>query len=168
MFRGSNRRIWYIMRCIPIVAGMDSSSSSPSTLPDSCSFSFALSLLFLWGPLHTRAKSRDHDIYCESPKESECPKATVPTHLWNHVVWSRTLKCSVKSYVTGSSTKCYLNEFLFMWILKHDKKNFKILNSIVVSVWSAMVSWFCVRSTSERWFLKIIQVTMKQDPFDVV
>ena len=31
----------------------------------------------------------------------ECPKA-VPTHLQNYVVWSRTLECSVKSYVTGS------------------------------------------------------------------
>jgi hypothetical protein len=30
-----------------------------------------------------------------------------------------------------------------------------------------MVSRFCVRSTSKRWFLKIVQVTMKHDPFDV-
>jgi hypothetical protein len=36
---------------------------------------------------------------CESPKEN-CPKA-IPTHLQNHVVWSQTLKCSVKSYVPG-------------------------------------------------------------------
>ena len=50
----------------------------------------------------------------------KCPKA-VPTHLQHHVVWSRTLKCSVKSYVTGPSTKCYFNEFLFMRVFTHDK-----------------------------------------------
>ena len=36
-----------------------------------------------------------------------CPKA-VPTHPQNHVVWSHTLECSVKSYVTMPSTKCSL------------------------------------------------------------
>ena len=40
--------------------------------------------------------------------ERKCPKA-IPRHLQNHVVWSRILKCSVKSYVTGPSTKCYFN-----------------------------------------------------------
>ena len=45
---------------------------------------------------------------------------TIPTHLQNHVVWSRTLKCSVKSYLTGPSTRCYFNEFLFMRVLTHD------------------------------------------------
>ena len=39
---------------------------------------------------------------------------------------------------------------------------------MVVSVKSAMVSQFCVRPTSKRWFLKIVQVTMKHDPFDTV
>ena len=39
---------------------------------------------------------------------------------------------------------------------------------MVVSIWSAMVSQFRVRPTSKRWFLKIIQVTMKHDPLDVV
>ena len=38
--------------------------------------------------------------------------------------------------------------------------------SVVVSVGSAMVSRFGVRPTSKRWFLKIVRVTMKQDPFD--
>jgi hypothetical protein len=33
---------------------------------------------------------------------------------------------------------------------------------------SALVSWFCVRPTSERWFLKIVQVTMKHDPLDAI
>ena len=50
----------------------------------------------------------------------KCSKA-IPTHLQNHVVWSRTLKCSVESYVTGPSTKCYFNVFLFMRVLTHDK-----------------------------------------------
>ena len=40
----------------------------------------------------------------------KCPKA-VPTHLQKRVVWSRTLECSVKSYVTGTSTTCYFSEF---------------------------------------------------------
>ena len=38
----------------------------------------------------------------------------------------------------------------------------------VVRFWSAMISWFCVRSTSKKWILKIFQVTMKHDPFDVM
>ena len=42
------------------------------------------------------------------------PKS-VPRHLQNHVVWSWTLKCSVKPSMTGPSTKCYFNKFLFMW-----------------------------------------------------
>ena len=29
-----------------------------------------------------------------------------------------------------------------------------------------MVSRFCVRPTSKRWFLKKVHVTMKHDPFD--
>jgi hypothetical protein len=35
---------------------------------------------------------------------------------------------------------------------------------MVVSVRGAMISHFCVRPTSKRWFLKIIQGTMKYDP----
>ena len=35
-----------------------------------------------------------------------------------------------------------------------------------MSVQSAIVSWFCVRPTSEGWFLQIVQVTMKHDPSD--
>ena len=50
----------------------------------------------------------------------KCPKA-LPTHLQNHVVWSQTLKCSVKSYVTRSSTKSYFNGSKFMRVLAHDK-----------------------------------------------
>ena len=39
-------------------------------------------------------------------------------------------------------------------------------NQWFVNVQSAMVSWFCVRRTSKRWFLKIVQVAMKHDPFN--
>jgi hypothetical protein len=56
---------------------------------------------------------------CESPK-GKCSKV-VRRHLQNHVLWSQILKCSVKSYVTMPSTKCYFNEFLFIQILTHDK-----------------------------------------------
>ena len=40
--------------------------------------------------------------------------------------------------------------------------------STVVSLWSVMVSRFCDRSTSKRWFLKVVQVTVKHDPFDAM
>ena len=49
----------------------------------------------------------------------KCLKA-VPRHLQNHVVWSRTFNCSVKSYVTRPSTKCYFKEILFMRVLAQD------------------------------------------------
>ena len=52
------------------------------------------------------------------PKRN-CPKV-VSWHLRIHVVWSRTLKCTVKSYVTRPSTKCYFHEFLFMRVLTYD------------------------------------------------
>jgi hypothetical protein len=42
----------------------------------------------------------------------KCPKA-VPTQIQNHVVWSRILKCSVKSYVTGPQPNA------FPWISIH-------------------------------------------------
>ena len=50
----------------------------------------------------------------------KCPKA-VPKHLHIHAVWSRTLKCNVKSYVSGPSIKCYFNGILFMRVLTHGK-----------------------------------------------
>ena len=52
----------------------------------------------------------------------------VARHLQNHVVWSRTLKCSVKSYVTNSSNKYYFNEFLIMWG-PHSRKEKKRKNN---------------------------------------
>ena len=39
---------------------------------------------------------------------------------------------------------------------------------MVVSVRSAMVSSFCVRHASKRWFWQIVQVTMKHDPLDAM
>ena len=67
------------------------------------------------GPLHTRAKSRDHDIVRAQRK---CPKA-VPTHLQHHVVWSQTFKSSVKPYATKAPTNAisinlYSCGFLYM------------------------------------------------------
>ena len=35
-----------------------------------------------------------------------------------------------------------------------------------VRFWSFMASQFCARSNSKRLFLRIVQVTMKHDPFD--
>ena len=64
----------------------------------------------------------------------KCPKV-VPRHLQNHVVWSRTLKCSVKPHMTGPSTRCYFNELLFMQVLTHDK------NRINQRLWTFGVPW---------------------------
>jgi hypothetical protein len=36
-------------------------------------------------------------------------------------VKSRALKCSVKSYVTGPSTKCYFDEFLYSFSVTHRR-----------------------------------------------
>ena len=97
-------------------------------------FSFALgnasgvqSLLKVW--THVGAQKGYLGPFTHEPRvvamkfwepKRNCLEA-VPTHLQNHVVWSRSLKCSVKPYVTGPSTKCFFNEFLFMRVLVHDK-----------------------------------------------
>ena len=39
---------------------------------------------------------------------------------------------------------------------------------MVVNIRSAMVSRFCVKPTSKKWFLKIVQVTLKHCPFDAM
>ena len=57
---------------------------------------------------HFTHEPRAVTMMLREPKR-KCPKA-VPTHLQHHVVWSQVLKCSVKSYATGLSTKCYFNE----------------------------------------------------------
>ena len=66
--------------------------------------------------------------------KGKCPKA-FPTHLQNHILWSRILNCSVMSYVIGPSTKCYFNEFLFMPVLTHDK--IELINGL----WAFGVPW---------------------------
>ena len=83
-----------------------------------------------------------------------CPKAVL-THLLNHIVWSWTLECSVKSYVTRSSMKCSFNEFLLTRVLTHDKIEY--ISGCECSECQGLP--VCVRPTYKRWFLKIIQVT---------
>jgi hypothetical protein len=100
----------------------------------------------LWWPLHTRAKSRDHEIV----RAQKTVSKGHPTHLEHHVVWSRTLNCSVKSYATRPSTKCYFNEVVVMRVLTHDK--IKLMNSCERSECHGIHR---VRPTSKRWFLKI-------------
>jgi hypothetical protein len=95
----------------------------------------------------------------------KCPKAVVPTHLQIHKVWSRTLECSVKSYVTGA-----FNQMLFQWVLIHAGLQtwYQRMNQ---RLWAFGVSWspsFMFKATCKRWFLKIIQVTMKHDSFDAI
>ena len=66
------------------------------------------------GPLHAQVKSRDHDIVRAQKKVSKGRSKALPKSCV-------TLKCNVKSYVTGPSTECCLNEFSFMQVLTHDK-----------------------------------------------
>ena len=98
---------------------------------------------------------------CENPKESvQRPSQDTSK---NCVVWSRILKCSVKSYVDHAC-----NQILFQWNSIHADP-YTWSNKIKQQLWafrSAMVSRFCVRPTSKRWFLWIVQVTMKHDPLD--
>ena len=73
----------------------------------------------LLGPLHTRAKSHDLEIVRAQKKVSVQGYPKTPPKSYSSVV--TTLKCHVKSYVTGPSTKCYFNECVFMQVLTHDK-----------------------------------------------
>ena len=74
------------------------------------------------------------------------------------------LDCNVKSYVTGPQSNA-ISTISYSCGSSHMIKYNK---STVVSVRSVMVSPFCVRPTSKRWFLKIVQVTMEHDPFDAM
>ena len=65
------------------------------------------------------------------------PSSVVRSHMW---LGPQANAISTNFYSCGSH------------IIKRNK-------SMFVSVRSAMVSWFCVGSTSKRWFLKIVQVT---------
>jgi hypothetical protein len=53
------------------------------------------------------------------------PLRNYATHMLSfpsiQIVWSRAIKCSVKSHVTKPSTKCYFKELLFMQVFAHDK-----------------------------------------------
>ena len=60
-------------------------------------------------PLHTWAKSHDHEFVRAQKKVSKDRPNRPPK------------SCSVKSYVTGPLTNCYFNEFPFMRVLTHDK-----------------------------------------------
>ena len=77
---------------------------------------------FCWYPItygYLTHKPRAVTMKLWEPKR-KCPKA-VPRHLQTHAMWSRTLQCNVKSYVTGPSTKCYFNECQGTQVLTHDK-----------------------------------------------
>ena len=65
----------------------------------------------------TPAKSRDHEIVRAQKKVSKGLPNTPP----KSCSVSRILKCSVKSYVTGATIKCYFNEFVFMRVLTYDE-----------------------------------------------
>jgi hypothetical protein len=91
----------------------------------------------------------------------KCPKA-VPRHLQNHscghgpssVLWSHMWPGPQPNAISMNFSSCGS-----VHMIKWNKPT-------VVTVWSPMVSRFCVRPTSKRWFLKIVQVAMKHDPFD--
>ena len=68
---------------------------------------------------HFTHKPRAMTMKFWKPKR-KCLKVVL-THLQNHVVWSQTLKCSVKPCVTGPSTEWYFNEYLFMRVFTHDE-----------------------------------------------
>ena len=74
-------------------------------------------LIQVLGPLHTRAKSHDHEIVRAQKKLSKGSPKTPP----KSCIVVTDLQVYVKSYMTGPSTKCYFNDFLFMWVLKLDK-----------------------------------------------
>jgi hypothetical protein len=95
---------------------------------------------------------------CESPNESVQRPLSQHTHLQNHLVRSQTLECSVRSYVTGPSTKCYFNGFLLMRVLTHYTN--RINQWLWAYIWSAICSQFVFRLTPKRWLLKLVQVTM--------
>ena len=91
----------------------------------------------------------------------KCPNAA-PTHLHNHGVWSRILKCTEKSHVTGPLTKCYSNEILLTRVLKHGK------NKINQQLWAFGVPWspgFVLGLPPRDGFEKTVQVSMKHVPW---
>ena len=125
---------------------------------DCKSFKNRLHLLWNLGPLHTWAKSCDHGIMRPQKKVSTCRSNTPPK------------SCSV---VTDPQMQCKvicdwsLNQMLFQWILIHVCPQIW-LNRINQRWWAFAMLWspgFVLSLPTRDDFLKIVQVTMKHDPF---
>jgi hypothetical protein len=114
------------------------------------------------GPLHTWAKSRDHEIVRAQKKVSKsCPNTSLTSYSvvmdqFSSVVWSHMWLGPQPNAISIYFYSCGLSH-----TIKENK-------SAVVSIWSAMVFRFCGRPISKRWFFKIIQVTMKHDALDAM
>ena len=86
----------------------------------------------------------------------------VPIHVQNCVVWSRTLKCGVKSYATLPSTNCYINTFLSMRILTHDQITYingsehLECHGLLILCWTYLqeVVFECSPSDHETWSIR--------------
>jgi hypothetical protein len=117
---------------------------------------------YILGPLHTRAKSHDHEIVRAQKKAS---KGHLKTPLkscsvfTNLQVWHRGVICDRARQLNAIPMNDYAHMSSHM--IKWNK-------SINVSIRSAMVSQFCVRLPFKKWFLEVVQVTMKHYPFDVM
>ena len=87
------------------------SELNSAAVPISCSVIVSVSC-GLWFPIapkgHFTHEPGASSWSCESPKEVS---KGCPNHFQSCVVCSQALKCSLKSYMTMSSTKCYFNEF---------------------------------------------------------
>ena len=98
--------------------------------------------LLLLGPLHTRAKSHDHKIVRAQKKVSK-GRPNISKIMWcghgsSSVVWS--------PYVPGPQPNAISMNYYscgFSHTIKYNTQT-------VASIWSAMVSRFCVRPTSKR------------------
>ena len=64
--------------------------------------------------------------------------------------------------ILGLVPNAHFHEFLYMRVLTHDK--IKQTNSYEHFECHGLH----IRPTSKRWFLKVVQVTMKHDPLDAM
>jgi hypothetical protein len=114
------------------------------------------------GPLHTRAKSRDHEIVRAQKKLSKGRSNTPPTS------YSAVIDPKVQCEAICDRA---FNQMLFQWISIHVGPHtwYYRLNQ---RLWAFRVPWFLgfarIRPTFKRWFLRIVQVTVKHDPFDAM
>ena len=107
------------------------------------------------GPLHTRAKSRDHDIVRAQKKLSKGRPNTPPTSC--SVVTNLQGKCeAIRDRTLNQMLIVILYSCMSSCMVKQNKPT-------VVNIQSAMVFRFCMRPTTKRWFLKVVQVIMKHD-----